>query len=69
MVEKKLNSKLSMINKALEKSKLMEEKANEARVKSDNLKLQIPVLAEKTREIQRLVSSLSIQITNDATSN
>jgi len=69
VVEKKLNSKLSMINKALEKSKLMEEKANEARVKSDNLKLQIPVLAEKTREIQRLVSSLSIQITNDATSN
>ena len=58
-----------MINKALEKSKLMEEKANEARVKSDNLKLQIPVLAEKTREIQRLVSSLSIQIINDATSN
>lgn len=58
----KLNQKLELSEKAVLKSKIMEEKIKDFYREEQELSVQIPVLIEQTKEIQRQVSLNQMEI-------
>lgn len=51
---------MELSEKALEKSRIMEEKAKEYSIEQQNLKPQIPILIEQTKFIQKRVKECAI---------